>query len=1030
MKINKVVVVNELVDGDDAAPFLVVDREYLKRQSDVPKRVYVARSPDWADVVRGSDPELRFIEREQTEQVLATVREELLEPCLRGTDSLLHAVFVLGAPGAGKSTLVRRVAAMLVQLGECVVADFGVNTTAVASRDTKRYIAALDKLADGGMPVIVLLDDPFFANSGWVELLHALSRPQHRGIAVLGASPDFLFQRYAHWLFDRRTVGQTISLVKPSSAERQSLATLYGRAPSGLSSDDDLLVIAMEAAAGESFAAIIQRIWTTLNGGVPLSPVTDHRELPWQVIAFALACYFHRNYVLCPEPLLRALLIDALTETPPAYLTQELQDLVTREGWQIFSIRGASESDAVGMRLIGTTHARVSREAWKHFPLRNLDIENRITDISVQVPQAVPQLAELLLAMHASPSSRERGLTQRFAARWRAAVQSGTLETRAVASLVSHLRPSRGARLRFLPILRTCLRAQNDQSWLAAWQLLHLSSATSHPQERDFLLKVSIPWTLKHADFSAGPREAVEIAERLGGAVRELIIERLIVALKGSLGWRVDAHQVAWLIRTIPPREVDAVLEDIYDWLAEGLLDEPGVGRTPDDRAVGALVDLLDSTKIVDAAQRQRLFDVLFEWMHVSTDTDLNLARRIVRCAVEGAKAGDLSAATVMVSQIQELLRARPDVIGGVSVELLSLLTDVPGLVQDGRTIVELTFAWLRGRPESNQGIWTALLGILERSPELADLKPAVVEQTFAWLRGRPESSQGTWTALLGILGRSPELADLKPAVVEQTFDWLRDRPESNESIWTTLLGILGRSPELTDLKRTVVHGTFAWLLSRPEANESVWSALFGTLRRSIHLVEDARLIAPVAFEWLRERTEVNEGAWGGLLPLLCWPSEMRREATEILLATFEWASTQSALPQGVRSGLLLLLSTPLDITPAERRGMIEVLARAVVESDESPTMHGRGVHLLDAATSSDASLAAVAEAELIYAEGADQPELEVVFPLAYAVCQLGREDLADRLRRCVSGTLERSENESSVYLSLLAAIPEILRGQ
>ena len=85
-------------EENETPPFLIVNDEYLNEQFHKPKRMYVARSPDWADVVHGFDPELRFIERDQTQELSLAVRDELLGPSKRGANSQLHSLFVLGAP--------------------------------------------------------------------------------------------------------------------------------------------------------------------------------------------------------------------------------------------------------------------------------------------------------------------------------------------------------------------------------------------------------------------------------------------------------------------------------------------------------------------------------------------------------------------------------------------------------------------------------------------------------------------------------------------------------------------------------------------------------------------------------------------------------------------------------------------------------------------------------------------------------------------------------------------------------------------
>ncbi|WP_169806470.1 ATP-binding protein, partial [Actinomadura latina] len=784
-------------ESDDTPPFLIVDRNYLSEQLHKPKVMYVARSPNWADVVHGFDPDLKFIERDQTSELCSTIRTELVDKCKQGADSQLHSLFVLGAPGAGKTTLVRRVAALLVLAGECVVADFGANTERVSPGEVNAYINALDELARQGTPVLALLDDPFFANSGWVELLHALSRPHHRGIAILGASPDFLFDRFASSLFGRRVVGRTVALSKPSAQEKEVLALLHDREPATSStSDDDLLVVAMEAAAGESFREIINRIWMTLNGGLPVDSTIDRRRLPWPVIAFAIVCYFHRNYVLCPEPLLRELLLDTLIETPPSYLSQELQELVTREGWHIFSAQQTAIEQVDRMRLIGATHARVAREAWNHSPLRGLNVEKAVVDVSVRVPQSTHHLAELILALQSSSTTSERRLANRFAVRWSNALEQGAVETQDVCALVRQLKSSRAARLQFRGTLRKCLNAQDSQSWLAAWQLYHLASASLHPQEREFLLKVNIPWTLKIADLSKGPREAIDIAMRLGGDVRQIVTDRLLESLRGEVEWRLDAEPLAWLINHLPDSKVLPLLDYIYDWLENDLLSEPDVDRTSAACVVDALVSFSEATTELDGSAKERLFGTVFDWLLASPETNARVMQRILELTEHRVGEGDPST-TVVLTHVLNLLLERPESNEGTWAVLLTLLGRLPSLGEEAERIVPLAFDWLREHPETNVGTWGVLLTLLGRLPGLAEEAERIVPLAFEWLLQRPEGNESAWSTLLALLGRLPGLAEEADRIAPLAFEWLRQRPESNESAWSALLTLLGRLPGL-----------------------------------------------------------------------------------------------------------------------------------------------------------------------------------------------------------------------------------------
>ncbi|NUT48646.1 MAG: ATP-binding protein [Saccharothrix sp.] len=869
-------------------PFFLVDRQHLDQEARKPKQVYVARSPDWADVVHGTDSELRFIERDQTGELLDAVRAELLAPVTRGTDRQLHCLVVLGAPGSGKTTLVRRVAAVLAMAGECVIADFGVKTPRVDGADVAANIRALDRLATEDLPVLVLLDDPFFANSGWVELLHTLGRPQHQGVSVLVASPDFLFHRFAPRLFGKQVLGRAFDVSRPSADERRQLAVLHDRDPADApTTDEDLLVVAMEAAAGTSFEEVVERIWTTLNDGVPLDPATDVGRLPWPVVAFAVVCYFHRDDVLCPEPLMHAVLTHVLDRTPPTYLAQELQELVTREGWHIFSVRTQGRGHA-GVRLIGATHARVAREAWRYRPLTGLDVEQVVIDVSTRVPAAVPQLAELILGRDMRQTNQ---LARRFAARWQTDIANGTAEAKALSALVRELKSSRPARLNFRAVLRSCLNAENDQSWLAAWQLYHLAPKDMGQSERNLLLTVSLTWTLRIADLSAGPSESIEIAERQGGAHEEIIVDRLTRSLRGELTWVVNGRQVAWLLGRLPAAEVGSLLEPTYTWLERDRLAADGGDSPSANLIIRALLPLLVADGTLDEDARTRLLDAAFDWLLTAAEVNTGTLLALVDVA-EAAVEGPDARGRAILPQLFELLCARPENMETAWAALLSVLGRVPALVGLARQIIPEAFEHLRDRPEDNGSAWAALLSTLGRVPGLADLAEEIVPRVYEWLRARPDNNETAWGALLSTLAQVPGLAHLAGEAIPQVFERLRGRPDNNHYTWGALLSTLSRVRALADLAPEIVQRAFEHLRGRPENNEAAWAALFAVLGRVPGLVGLARRIIPEAFERLRGRPEDNGSAWGALLATLGRPG-LADLAEEIVPLGFEWLSAR-----------------------------------------------------------------------------------------------------------------------------------------
>ena len=150
--------------GGAGIPFNIVDRTFLGEQRQKPRQEFVARQPDWADVVHGPDETIKFIERSITTEMRDKVVSELIEPLERGSEHRLHMLFITGAPGSGKTTLVRRVSALLVAEGRIVVADAGVDAHEPAGSPDE-YFTHLERLAAAGRPVVFLLDDPLYGDS-------------------------------------------------------------------------------------------------------------------------------------------------------------------------------------------------------------------------------------------------------------------------------------------------------------------------------------------------------------------------------------------------------------------------------------------------------------------------------------------------------------------------------------------------------------------------------------------------------------------------------------------------------------------------------------------------------------------------------------------------------------------------------------------------------------------------------------------------------------------------------------------------
>jgi hypothetical protein len=146
--------------------------ELLLRLEEPVPPPYVARRPEWSDVVRGASDEVRFLERTITNELTTSMQAALGEAKL--WQGKLRTQFVTGAPGSGKSTLVLRVAAKLVLDGDCVVVD--ARYSLADDDDLEGFQTALEKLAEGKRPVLLLLDDPLGGDSVWPRLLKKLAR--------------------------------------------------------------------------------------------------------------------------------------------------------------------------------------------------------------------------------------------------------------------------------------------------------------------------------------------------------------------------------------------------------------------------------------------------------------------------------------------------------------------------------------------------------------------------------------------------------------------------------------------------------------------------------------------------------------------------------------------------------------------------------------------------------------------------------------------------------------------------------------
>ncbi|HLX08758.1 MAG TPA: hypothetical protein VKY89_12945 [Thermoanaerobaculia bacterium] len=501
-------------------PFRVITRQFLDVAAGEPKKPFVARRPRWADVVHGESSAIRFLEREKTSELLAIIRDELLEQV--GAEAALPMLLMLGAPGAGKTTLLLRVAARLVQEAQVVVAAPKLNLDQIEDLELEMFLQGIGRLEEGGLPVVLILDDPFFADSRWPSLLRRMATTSSR-VVVLAASPEYLFQEFGSQVQGRQIDLTIFLLPRPMRAERAKLAVLYGRDPDLFARrDEDFLVLAMEASAGVSFGSIVERIWSTLNHGLSIDPKLRPEELPWTVRAYLAICYFNRFNLKCRDFLLKAILNLSERERPPDGFEYDLQRLLDKHGWSIFKATELGEN----LCWYGAAHPLIAVEAWRLRPVPSFDVADWIVRASLDTPGAEPDIG-MLAALVESAQSTKKPFLARLAETWNQAALSGLVETRRLCSLIAGLlgESAKGATRHFIIGLRACLAREDDQSWLALWTLLRSADL---PEVRSLKVKIDIKRVIAVANFFLVPAIAARfVIESRGQELNALFVARL-----------------------------------------------------------------------------------------------------------------------------------------------------------------------------------------------------------------------------------------------------------------------------------------------------------------------------------------------------------------------------------------------------------------------------------------------------------------------------------------------------------------------
>jgi hypothetical protein len=553
------------VDPDQDLPFEIVDRTYLSIQAEKPRRPFVARPPEWADVIHGFDSKVKFLERDATTSLRDAIVDQLIGPVERGTDRRLHMLFVTGAPGSGKTTLARRVAAMFVEEGRAVVADAGIDIHDPVD-DAAAYVSELRALAAAGRPILFLVDDPLYAGSPWIDLLHRLAKPG-LGVAVLAACPDFLYKQFSFGI--HFGVRNTFELGGATESERGALADIYGRERQELQATEEFLVLSMQASAGIPFDEIIRRLWWTLNKGQTIAEDKEYPfpELNWTVRAFLFVCFFHRAYVSCPEPLLRAALEETTGAGEIADPSLGLARLQAEDGWTVFRILQPERKNwAYAGAQVASAHQLIAVRAWDLRPVPYLDLGTIIIAASLRTPQTLRVVGQLAARLATEGDQRDLAFVKEFVENWNERGQHPDIDTRYLCDLTSALQIN-GQR-QFAIILAPALARRavpSPDGWLAALQLNYLTGETA--AEQTFPEHIDLSALIRSANFSLAPIRATVFLAKLPQDLTKEFNLRLLDAFDHKLDWTLDSFLMTWLLSHATWHVIAPRLAAINQWL-------------------------------------------------------------------------------------------------------------------------------------------------------------------------------------------------------------------------------------------------------------------------------------------------------------------------------------------------------------------------------------------------------------------------------------------------------------------------------
>lgn len=774
-------------------PFEVVDRTFLSKQREAPRRHFVARQPDWADVVHGADETVKFLERSVTTEIRTNIITELVEPIERGTDQRLHMLFVVGAPGSGKTTLVRRIACMLVEEGRVVVADGGIDVREpVGSPDD--YASSLEKLANAGRPVVLLLDDPLYGDSPWIQVLRRLNRPGLR-VSVLAPCPQILFDRHRGSLPFGVVKHQSIG--PPTNEERAEMRKLYGRAADVVSSSEEFLVITMEAAAGIPFDDIMRRLWLTLNDGKAIveDDALGWGTLAWTLRAFMVVCYFHRAGVTCPEPVLRTV----LEAEAPSAMSDALARLRAQDGWMIFRLTELLRNWAHQGTQIATAHQRIAERAWQVRPMTWLAIGDRVGRASLAVPQAVRFVGQLAARLRSSETESDRLFADRLVDQWLLHDGISSIETRNLCDLTINLQANgeREVATRLAPLLRGRADELRD-GWLAALQLCYLSGDSLATQT--FPVELDLESTIQRADFSIAPNRATKFFARLPPNVKAAFKSRILASFDGQLDWKPASHLIVWLLGHGSPDEMLHRMKTVEAWLDDH----------PDDTHVrNGYLGLL-STQDFSEEKLRGVVTSTERWLHDHPD-DSNVRTGYLGL-LSNQRMSREQLARVM-SNVEIWLTDHPDDTNTRNGYLGLLSNQRLTKEQLGRVMMN-TEDWLTNH-QDDTNTRNGYLGFLSNQKLTKEQLGRVMMNTETWLTNHQDDTHAR-NGYLGLLSSQKLTKEQLSRLMMNTEDWLTNHQDDTHTR-NGYLGLLSKQSLSLEEFNRITASIEAWFDNHPQ---------------------------------------------------------------------------------------------------------------------------------------------------------------------------------------------------------------------